>query len=156
MKKAVAILLCFIICISMIPLASAANVCYQITGYSDAERVFTVETLNRPILSETITLTQSSKGKVSYRPAIGIGTKTKSAYMAYTVYYKRSGDKAWKTKKWTGKSCTLSLKKYSTYTVKVVPYSSTQLNKHFSGSRTKFERILTWSVSKTKGINLCS
>ena len=156
MRKAIALLLCLVVCISIIPLASAANVCSQITGYSGSERTFTVETKNRPILSEKITLTQSGKGTYTYRPARGTGTKTKTAYMPYKVYYKRSGDKNWKSKEWTGKNCTLTLKKYSTYTIRVVPYTSTQLNKHFFGSGVKFNRLLSWSVTKTKGIELCS
>ena len=156
MKKIISVLLVLVISFLLTSVALAANVCVQISGHSEAERKFTVETKNRPVLYEKITLTQNGKGTFEYRPAIGTGTKTKTAYMPYTVYYKRSGDKNWSSKKWTDKSCTLTLEKYSTYTVRVVPYTATQLNRHFKGSKTKLKRSTSWQVTKTKGVDLCS
>ena len=50
MKKTVALILIVVMSFSMICISSAANVCYEISGYCDAERKFTVETKNRPLL----------------------------------------------------------------------------------------------------------
>ena len=157
MKKTVALILLIAMNFAIISIASAANVCYQISGYCNAERTFTVETKNRPILSEKITITQT-KGQYEYRPAFSTSTrlKTKNGYMVYNVYYKKSGDTKWKSKKWAGKNCTLTFKKNSEYSVRVVPYSTTQLNRHFGVSGFKWKRLALWQVSKTKGIDLCN
>ncbi|MBQ9756906.1 MAG: hypothetical protein IJW15_00605 [Clostridia bacterium] len=154
MKRVIAFIMTILMSVSIASEVFAANVCYQISGYCDAERTFTVETKNRPILSEKITLKQS-KGKYEYRPMIGSGKKTKSGYMAYKVYYKKSSDKSWKSKKWTGEKCTLTLKKNSTYSVRVVPYSKSALSVQFKGSNIKWKKLATWEVSSTKGIDLC-
>ncbi|MBQ6846405.1 MAG: hypothetical protein IJO61_04665 [Oscillospiraceae bacterium] len=156
MKRTIALILVIVMSIIMVPTTYAANVCSQISGNCNYEKTFTVNTKNFPILSEKITLTQT-KGKYEYRPAISASysKKVKTGYMAYNVYYKKSGDSKWKSKKWTGKNCSITLKKNSTYTIRVVPYNTTSLNLRFGGSSIYWRSPATWSVSKTRGVDLC-
>lgn len=154
MKKVISFTLFIILAFSMISSAFAANVCGNIGGNSTATTTFTINTGSRWLGSDKVKLTQT-KGKYEYSTPFS-RSKTETSYMKYHVYYKKSGASSWSHKKWTGKNLTLSLKKNTTYSVKVVPYSNIDMGFTAGKSIRRWIYPSTWSVTSTKGILSCN
>lgn len=155
-KRLVSFLLVFVLLLcGVAQSASAANVCRATSGNSSTATSFTVKTKGG-LFKGKLTLTQT-KGVAKGLTWAGGYEKTYSLYGQYTVTYKKEGGKQ-KTASWTGKNLTLKLDKNSTYTVTVTPVSNTTLHVKnlYRAGFYGWQRNATWSVNKTKGIQLCT
>lgn len=138
---------------------AADKSCSVIYGNANASKTFTVETGNRRIFKSKFTISQS-KGKARYRSWPG-AYKNHNLYAAYTITYSKLNSEgkvvSTSSKRMTGASCTLKLDCNSTYRITISPdqsgrYTATHLN---WGAFEQWISVATWSVKKTKGVNLC-
>lgn len=136
--------------------ASAANVCSVVRGNPATTTTFTVKT-NKGFTGQKITLKQSGKG-VAWGQTLSAKRKKYNAYATYKVKYTdmTTGKTVYKT--WYTKTCSLYLKANRTYKVTVYYDSVGQLTRYrslFNGGFFGWEKMPSWSVTKTRNITLC-
>lgn len=160
MIRRIATLSLVLVLLSSLTLTAAAkNVCKQINGAANKTTTFTVDTGNRWLFSEKLTLKQKA-GSYSYiNPVGGLTSKTGTGYYTYTVKYVNNSTGASKSVKWSDKTLSLSLDKNTTYTVTVTPAKESAVRaewRYMFKSPTSWKVYPSWSVSSTKGILACN
>ncbi len=140
------------------PAYAASNVCSQISGNAKNTVTFEVHTKSRLLFKDYITLKQT-KGTALVANLAWTKQYEKDMYACYNVTVARvdgKQDKYCKTYNWNGASLKIKLADNTNYKITVKPVSFNSLSSLLSSANfIKWKNVPTWSISKTKGIELC-
>ena len=141
------------------PAHAASNVCSLISGNANKTVTFEVRTKSRFLFKDYITLKQTKGTALVWKNAFMQKQVEKKLYAYYDVTVARvdgKKDKYCKTYNWDGASLKIKLADYTDYKITVKPVTYNSVSSLFSSVLfIKWKNVATWSISKTKGIDLC-
>lgn len=161
--SAVLALICVLSVFTAIPVtADAAYSCTQVSGNSSKSRTFYINTGDRFLFADKLTLTQT-QGTMDFTGWNGFGSKTVKGYEGYVISVVKTSGGTWRSDKRTlvwrySKSYTISLQKNALYIITVMPINEGDLTLHYMryGTFMTWVKPSVWKVSSTKGVISCN